>query len=174
MSKGTIILIVLVVIIVLAIGGWMLYVRQTGSPSSTNTMTNGTANANVPPPTPEPIKGDKAINKTLEYKSVPFEITTALQGATFGRVEAGTGKEFVVLFLKPTTAETANVFSWISGATKLQSGESSFTLKKVKMLTEGEEDKNAGYLWFEVDAGKTGWKLVMGEGEGAKSIDLGF
>lgn len=178
MAKGIVILVIVAVAVVVGVAAWYVVTKQpaTNSPNvnaaPANTSTEPTT---TQPVQTEPTSGDHAIGKGLTYNGVTFTFTSALDDKEFSRETAANGKQYVVLFMQPVAVnDPGAIFTWIAQATTLRSVDASYPLNKEAKIVGEREGGEVGYLWFEVDEGKSGWTLQMGSGDSAQTIELGF
>lgn len=164
------ILIVLIAATVLAVSAYTMFVLSTGT---TNDDANGNSNANTAATRTAPIvSGNIAVNKTVTYRGSTFEFETALATASYSGQSAGTGKQFILLFLKPFQEVPAtDPMTWVGTEVKLTAIDSSFVPYEVSIPTA--VGQRGGYFSFVVPDAVKDCSLVFGTGTSAESFAFG-
>lgn len=170
----------LIILVVVALGvvTVIVYLNQSDGTTNTNTpavTTNAAdANANIRTIVNRVEEGDVPVNKAVTYRDLPFEVLTAGILDAFHSQTAPAGKEYVVLFTKPVTADPSDTSNWLLPDVSLVAANgTTYGLKEGEVVgTEGAQD--SGYLWFVVDDGTRNFSLVFKNAESEAKLDLGF
>lgn len=152
--------------------------RPAGQPTGTANTRTGTSdttanNANLRTIVSTVEKGDTEVGKSVSYRGVTFEVTTAAVLDAYHGQTAPQDKEYIVLFTKPLPGNP-DLSSWLTRETTLidQAG-TRYPVKQTQVITAGGE-VDAGYFWFTVNDGASGFSLSFEGDEGKASVDLGF
>jgi len=139
--------------------------------NNTNINVNQTANLNI-----SKEIGDIKIDKSITYKDIVFNLTTAEKTTEFHSTKAGSDKELVVLFIdKITQSSPAEVFTWIQQDVKLTSSQNNdYSINQLKITGKSAADYDTGYFVFETSNTENGFKLKFGQGDKQQIVDLGF
>ena len=170
-----IILAVVALVVVTAI----VYLNKSGGTTKTNTAatTNtdtAVANTNVRTIVNRSEEGDQAVNKSITYRDLSFEVITAATLDAFHSQTAPDGKEYVVLFVKPLGTDAASVSTWLLNEASLQTAAGTTYSVKEGEMAGPASPQDSGYLWFVVDDGASQFSLVFKGDESEAKIDLGF
>lgn len=164
------ILIALIAATVLAVGAYTIFVFST---RTANDDANGNPNTNAAAAHAAPIvSGNVAVNRTVTYRSSTFEFETALATASYSGQSAGTGKQFILLFLKPFQEVPAtDPMTWVGTEVKLTAIDASFVPYEVSIPTA--IGQRGGYFSFVVPDAVKDFSLVFGTGTTAESFAFG-
>ncbi len=137
--------------------------------NSTQPSTNGGTDANIDV---APTKGDIAINKSTEYRSMVFDVETARVASAYRNEQAPDGKQFIVLYLKPLReAPKEDPAEWAGSDIRL-TGQSGLDEQAYEMSLPGSAGQQGGYLVFRIPTDQKTFTLTFGSGSNAPKIDI--
>lgn len=173
--RNLILLLVIVAIVVVAGGlGFYYWSKNSTNTNTTNTTTTTNTNDQVHVSLP-PEAGDIAVNKSVTYKDVAIQVTTASKTTEYQTLKAATGKQFVVLFLAPTTTSSPeDILTWAQKDVRLVVGTTEIAPDTIQIVGAGSTEKAVGHLAFTVKDTDKNFTLQFGSGDAKKTLALGF
>jgi hypothetical protein len=161
------ILIGLIAATVLAVSAYTIFVFST---RTTDDNANINSNENTAAAQTAPIvSGNVVVNKSITYRGSSFEFETALATPSYSGQSAGTGKQFILLFLKPFEEKlAADPMTWAGTEVKLTALDDSFVPYEVSIPTA--VGQRGGYFSFIVPDAVKDFSLVFGTGTSAESF----
>lgn len=173
MNMKNLILILVVVAAIIVLGG-LGYWYWTKNAENTNTENINTTNTQVQVSLP-PEAGDIPVNKSVTYKDVPVEVTTAAKTTEFQNKKAEAGTQYVVLYLAPTKASSPEeVLGWAQKDIRLVVDGREIVPDTVQIVAAASTEKAVGHFSFTVKDTDKDFTLQFGSGDAKKTIALGF
>lgn len=171
--KNLILALAIVAIVVVAGGlGFYYWSKNGANTNTTNTTTNTNEQVHVSLP---PEAGDIQVNKSVTYKDVAIQVTTASKTTEYQTLKAESGKQFVVLFLAPTTTSSPeDILTWAQKDVRLVVGTTEIAPDTIQIVGAGSTEKSVGHLAFKVKDTEKNFTLQFGSGDAKKTLALGF
>jgi|GEM_PF-6713969 len=174
MNIKNLILLLVIVAVVVVLGGLGYWYWANNRANTNTTNTNTTTNTQVHVSLP-PEAGDIAVNKSVTYKDVAIQVTTASKTTEYQTLKAESGMQFVVLFLAPTTTSTPeDIMTWAQKDVRLVVGTTEISPDTIQIVGAGSSEKAVGHLAFKVKTTDKNFTLQFGSGDAKKTLALGF
>ncbi len=184
MSRSSIILFTVLAVVILGGGAFLwlnkgLWMKPASTTNTTNTatVTNSSVNrltANLNLSTPDTLKGDKSLDNTLVVASTSVHVSSSLKTATYEGAPAPAGKEFVIVYFDPITADKVEaVDQALEANIHLVFGQETIALTGVKIAANLVKN-DRGYLKFIVPTNAAHLILEFGTGSSAQRVALAY
>lgn len=165
------ILIGLIVLTVVLVGAFAVFTIMTNNNTNTTTNTNA-ANTNSGTTVTPIVQGDVVIQKSVTYKNIALAFETGIATTSYNGQTAPTGKQYVILFLKPfDTAVKDDPTTWAGSDVRLTpSGVNDVTYAPYEVSVPTAAKQRGGYFAFVTTLGQKDFSLNFGTGKTVQSF----